>query len=556
MFFSLNKKILYTLGAFVLLVTIVFFIFFISLYRQKIQDNQDSIYMRNQYVVNLLYDNVAYQNQLAEISEAYPEIADKFNLHKFEEKMSAAQEELSNEQKLNAELRKNYDNNLETIKTGARMILFSLIFVLLLVVLLIFLLDYWVIQPIKKLTDISDKVSDGIFSSRIAQKYNRRFKDEFDTLYVTFNQMLDNMEHNIEEVKMRERFLQQLIDAVPDGIRVVDRDYNVIMANRAVYKLLNLSNSCIGHKCFHAYGQRCEACPQSRYNCPVAHFQQETQNTLYTIHEVGKIPLYISAAKLRYGFGENDYHIVEAIHDLSSDVRFSHQQKVSSLGFLSTSVAHEMKNNLGAIRLILEGLLENEYKDIPDDNENKKYLMMIYNQLVETVKIPERLLKLARYSETDVSEIDVGAAIKDMMQMIDYDAKRRGIIMSINVEPNLSMSGNEADFKMIILNLVQNAIKAMPDGGELRVSAEKSSRNIVINIRDSGVGIEEEKIKHIFEPFYSANEQVKSSGLGLAIVRSLVEKARGTISVKSKVGRGTRFTIRIPQNLKNHEQNM
>ena len=99
---------------------------------------------------------------------------------------------------------------------------------------------------------------------------------------------------------------------------------------------------------------------------------------------------------------------------------------------------------------------------------------------------------------------------------------------------------------MIILNLMQNAIKAMPDGGMLKIDGHKKGLSVVINVSDNGVGIDAEKIKHIFEPFYSGNNQVKSSGLGLAIVRSLMDKNKGKISVKSKINKGSTFTLKIP----------
>jgi len=549
MFFSLSKKILYTLMAFLVFLICIFFTIFINLYSQKLQDSQNLVYMRNQYVVGLLLENVEIKRKLSDISTNFPQIAEQYSIAPMKATLDEAQKELTKEQQLNEELKENYNNNVEAIRTGGKMIGLSLLVVVLLILLLIFLLDHWVIIPIEKLTDISEKVSKGVFSSRISHKPNSRFKDEFDTLYTVFNQMLDNTEKNIDEIKVREHFLQQLIDAIPDGIRVIDKDYNVIMANRAFYRLFSLKKSCVGQKCYCAYGYENNCCPASHFNCPIRTLQQNDCPDLYTIHDVNKKPLYVSAAKLQFGYGAENYHIVEAIHDLSGDVRFSHQQKISSLGFLSTSLAHEMKNNLGAVRLILEGILENEYKDIDNQDEHKKYLLMAYKQLVETVKIPERLLKLAQYSETDVSDINVAATVKDMTLMIDYDAKRRGIVVKIKVDSDLSVQMNEADFKMIILNLTQNAIKAMPDGGELNIYAEKNKRYVILHIQDTGIGIEDEKIAHIFEPFYSANAQVKSSGLGLAIVKSLIEKAKGSISVRSKIGRGTTFTVRFARKI-------
>lgn len=555
MYFNLNKKIIYSMLCLLVILVVIFFVIFINLYSQKLQDNQNSVYIRNQYVVSLLYDKVRLQQELAEIASKYPEIVSDSGLLQSNQGLNIAQEELSNEQKLNDELRQNYNNNREAIITGAKIVGISLLFVIFFILLVLFLLNYWVIVPVERLIKISNNVSAGIFSSRLKMPQARYFNDEFDILFNTFNKMLDTTEQNIEEGKLRAQFLQQLIDAIPDGIRVIDKDFNVIMANRAFYSLLNVKGDCSGKKCYEAYGfNDCDGCPISRYNCPVRHFKEDN-NDLHTIHEVGKLPLYVNAARLVFGKKADDYYIVEAIHDLSGDVRFSHQQKVSSLAFLSTSIAHEMKNNLGAIRLILEGLLNTDYKDLSDSDMRKKYLTMAYNQLVETVKTPERLLKLARYSDVDYSEINVKTAVNDMMLMIDYEAKRRGIVIKTDIAEDLSLWGNESDFKMIILNLSQNAIKAMPEGGELKISGESNATNTVLHIKDTGIGIEEEQIKHIFEPFYSANSHAKSSGLGLAIVSSLIEKWYGKISVKSKIGKGTEFTLRFPHKPKknNHK---
>lgn len=530
--------------AFLLLIVFIFLAIFINLYSQKVADNRNSVFMRNEYVVKLLYDNINLKKQLAEIGRQYPNILKGYNVYTISKELDTTRKELSNEQKLNEEFKKSYDNNREAIQTGAKVIGYSLVVVILLILLLLFLLDYWVIRPTERISTVSKQVTEGIYSSRLSVKKHTKFQDEFDILFTAYNQMLDSIEENIAQVKNREQFLQQLIDAIPEGIRVVDKHYNVIMTNKAFNTFLNLSHNSVGQKCYQAYGFKCDACPQSRYNCPVKYWKDGNDSILRTIHEIDKKPYYINAAKLK--LSAKEYYIVEALHDLSRDINYSHQQKVSSLGFLSTSIAHEMKNNLGAIRMILEGILESDYKAIPDDNISKKYLNMANNQLIEAIKTPERLLKLAQYSEDEVSRISVKAAVQDMMLMIDYDAKRHGIDTKIKIDDDVKFMINEADFKMIILNLAQNAIKAMPKGGILTVDCVKNTRSVILTIGDTGIGIAANKIKHIFEPFYSANNQVKGSGLGLAIVNSLVAKNKGKISVTSQVGEGTAFTLRFP----------
>lgn len=541
MFISINRKILLSITAFLFFICCIFFAIFFHVYAKQLQEGQNRSYTRNQYVVDLLLDNVALRKELAEILEKYPNIEKNTKLRYISSGISLSQEELSKEQRLNEEMRKNYNNNYETFIAGAKFISVSLFLVIFLIILLIFLLNRWVIFPMENLTKISSQVSQGILSSRLTVA-NKKFRDEFDILNTVFNQMLNNLEENIAEIKSNELFLQRLIDAIPEAIRVIDSDYNVVMANTALHKMFKLKESCVGKKCYFAYGFECEACPKSKYECPIKEIFERGKNNIHTIHEVNSSPLYISAAKLQASENKHNDYVIEAIHDLSNDVQFSHQQKVSSLAFLSTSIAHEMKNSLGAIRMIFEVILNNKVS-LPERN---KYLQMAYTQLVETIRTPERLLKLSQFNQEDSGIINVSSAVEDILIMIDYDAKRKGIAIQKSLDKNASVYGNESDFKMIILNITQNAIKAMPDGGTLDLDIRKQKNKVSIKIADTGIGMSQEQIKHIFEPFYSANTNAKSSGLGLAIVKSLVDKMKGKITVKSKEGKGSAFEITLP----------
>ena len=546
MYFSLSKKILYSLLAFLVLTALLFLVIFINLYSQKMSDNKNQTYMRNEYVVKLLNDNIRLQTKLAEIGQQYPDTLKDYNIYTISRELGSKRRELTNEQKLNDELMKNYNSNSEAIKTGAQVIGYSLFIIILLILLLLFLLDFWVIRPAQRISDVSSQVSSGIYTSRLPVNSQKLFRDEFDILYSAFNQMLDNIENNIAESSRREKFLQHLIDGIPEGIRVIDQNYNVIMTNRAFNQSLNLSEETSNQKCYAAYGyDECDGCPEGKYNCPIKFMKKNKDDVLHTIHEIGKTPFYLNAAKMP--INAYNFYVVEVLHDLSNDVRYSHQQNVSSLAFLSTSIAHEMKNNLGAIRLILEGMLEDNPNSAVDFESQKKYLLLIHKQLVEAVKTPERLLQLARYSEEETGEINIADAVQDMLHMIDYDAKRRGIFADMQIADDAKIFGNDADFKMIILNLLQNSVKAMPNGGSLTVTSSENTKNIMISVKDTGTGIDSKKLKHIFEPFYSATGKIKCSGLGLAIVKSLVGKMQGEIKVLSKVGVGTEFIMKFPR---------
>ena len=175
---------------------------------------------------------------------------------------------------------------------------------------------------------------------------------------------------------------------------------------------------------------------------------------------------------------------------------------------------------------------------------------MISSRIKECIKVPERLLKLSRTAEQTTSSFNIAANITDTLSLLDYEIKRQGIALVKSFSNTKeTLYGNETDFKMIILNLVQNAINAMPEGGTLEVKTNTNKDKIIVEIKDTGIGISETALKHIFEPFYSAtaNNQKKGTGLGLAIVKDLTLKFNGKISVNSKENIGTCFQIAFPR---------
>ncbi len=534
MFFSLNKRFFITIITFLLLCSGVFLIIFDSTIGKKIESEHSSLLQRNQYVIELLRENISLRRK---INLLQPET----NIQ-----VSNKQEELSREQKLNEELMASYNKDYHSFIESFRIIGISAAFTIFLLIMLWLLLKRWVISPIDKLISLSVDVANGDFSKRINIPTSK-VTDEFYTLMHTLNFMLNNIEANINDIKEKEVFLQNLIDAIPDAIRVIDNNFNVILSNKAYSTLIKNKHICKSTKCYEAYSKdNKEPCPLSQHLCPLNELKKSSKSTIKLIHSVNNRPLSINSARLNLN---NQYCIIESIRDLSDNVNYSHQQKISSLGFLASSLAHEIKNNLGAINIILDGLISKYHNNKDDTSEETKYLSMISNQIKESIKIPERLLKLSQSTDNS-SIINITNSITDILSLLDYEIKSKGIELIkhfSNVKE--SISGNETDFKMIILNLTQNAIQAMPHGGNLEIKTNTNKDEILITIKDNGHGIKEEDLKHIFEPFYSTHNQdeKKGTGLGLAIVKDLVQKFNANISVTSNINVGTCFTIKIPR---------
>lgn len=556
MFFSLNKKFLYTVAIFFLFTAILFVYTFYIAYGNKIQEEQKSTILRNQQYLELLYENITLRKELEALIHNNPDLPLSSPLQKYfqdDEHIQDKQDELSIEQKRAAKIVKNYDERYEAIRQGIKIVFSSAFLIILSMLLIWYLMKKWVLTPINNLSAVSKLVSAGNFSSRVETEKDTVFPDELDELTFTFNRMLDNIENNIKEIKNQETFLQSIIDSIPDGIRVIDSNADIIIANKEYYRQCG-SSDCINKKCYYSSQNRNTPCPHSMFTCPLHEIKVNHAKNVKVIQQFAHLPnrhLAINAAPL---FMENEkgkeLYIVESIRDLSEDIRFSHQQKLSSLGFLATSVAHEMKNHLGSIRMIIEGLLSKYYRKENAPEEEKKYLELINSQLSECINVPERLLKLGQYSSEEQMNVNCGDCIKDVLSLLDYEAKHGGIEILLELPPeDVFIRGSEGDFKMALINLTQNAFKAMPDGGKLRLSLKaEPSGKATIEIADNGIGIPKANLNRIFEPFFSEgkNSRTKGTGLGLSIVKSIIDKFKGTITVSSHEHQGTCFTLKFP----------
>ncbi len=541
MYLSLKKKIFYIVFALFVIMATLFLSIFILIYAEKYSSDFDSVSKRNQYVMSLLHDNITMQRKLNDIHIKVSPVMD--------DDLSAKQRELSQEARINEELQRNFNEQSKAFFDGMKIIGVSSMLSLISVLGLGLMLQRWVIVPINKLTEATQKISKGDFSYRISAKPKQFFFDEFDALASTFNSMISSIERNVAEIKNSERFLQALIDGIPDGIRVIDQNCNVVMHNNAYQKQFSSEGQKL--KCYEAYGFD-KVCPAGMFSCPLKELKSEKSSSISMIQNVSGRPLSVNAAPLKVLNSENEsnFYIIESIRDLSDDIRFSHQQKIASLGFLATSVAHEMKNNLGSTRMILEALLENTGQNKVLSPQDIKYLRMVYDQIVASVEIPERLLNLARNDPEKKEVFDLKDKVDDVLSLLDYEAKRNGVKITTQYKTSENkILGNTTDFKMIVLNLVQNAIKAMPSGGKLLISSNKNKNDVILKIQDTGTGIPSDKLPHIFDPFYSQGQasRAQGTGLGLAIVKSLVDKYRGKIEVSSIVGKGTTFEIRFPK---------
>ncbi len=553
MFVSLNRKIIYSILLLFLATSIIFVYTFYLIYGSKIQEEQINNIQRNQQYIDLLYRNINMSKELRQIIIKHPKITIDENIRKNIVILQSEEErlnQLASEQKKITEIIESYDQRYRTIQESLKIFGISSILIVLAIIVLGLLITRWILNPINKISAVATEVSKGTLSIRIPQDRRSKFTDELDYLTAIFNTMLDNLQNVISEIRDKEAFQQALIDSIPDGIRVIDKNYNIIAANKAYYHQVGAAQkNC--RKCYEASLKSNAPCPTETIHCPLNDILRNNKSNVKVVQQFCAFPqrhLSINAAPLLYN--NKKQYIVESIRDLSEDINFSHQQKLSSLSFLSTSIAHEIKNHLGALRMILEHLLDKFYAQKDDNSEEKKNLLLIYNELINCIDIPKRLLKLTRSSQNQSAPINVTDSINDVIGLLDFEIKSKGInIEFIQPPEEVLIKGDDADFKMVIINIVQNALKAMESNGILTISVKvDKSRHINISFSDNGIGIAPENINRIFDPFFSDGHDSakKGTGLGLSIAKSIVEKSGGRIKVSSTLGAGSCFTLSFP----------
>jgi len=222
-------------------------------------------------------------------------------------------------------------------------------------------------------------------------------------------------------------------------------------------------------------------------------------------------------------------------------------EKLTSLGQLAASIAHEVNNPLSGV-LVYTQLLN---KKIVNNNFSKEtalnYLSKMESELSRSTKLVRSLLDFARQSPPTLKETDINEIIKSALELVISSAHARNIKINKEFSPVLPKIKADTDqLQQVFINLILNSVQAMPDGGTLYLSTRRENGNIKIEIQDTGCGISPENLNRLFTPFFTTKKEVKGVGLGLAVSYGIIQRHHGKISVKSKEGEGTTFSICLP----------
>jgi two-component system, cell cycle sensor histidine kinase and response regulator CckA len=226
--------------------------------------------------------------------------------------------------------------------------------------------------------------------------------------------------------------------------------------------------------------------------------------------------------------------------------RVRRSEKMEALGSLAGGIAHEIRNPLGICSSAAQFLMEDDISP----EFRKECAEKIRLSLDRASEIIENLLRFARpRTERDLAPVRLIPVVREALKMAVDNRKEFEIQFSTSdcADEEVVVAGSAGLLHQVFVNLFLNAIGAMPDGGQLKVSVEESASEFLVRISDTGYGIQEKDLPRIFDPFYSAALDRKGMGLGLSIVYSIVKEHSGTVEVQSEYHKGSTFTVRLPR---------
>ncbi len=251
----------------------------------------------------------------------------------------------------------------------------------------------------------------------------------------------------------------------------------------------------------------------------------------------------------------NPYGTVIVFEDVTEKIRLQQQvltsEKLASIGLLSAGVAHEINTPLTGISSYVQILQKR-----PPDSKHAQILEKIEIQTERIARIIKNLLNFARNpSDTSFYRVDLKQVLEEIVALIEYKLKTMNINLVLELSPVKPIYAQGERLQQVFINIILNAIDAMPEGGILKIILFEKENEVIIKIEDTGTGIEEQHLPHIFDPFFTTKGIGKGTGLGLSISYAIIKEHEGHIAVESEKGKGTIFEISIPKNLEKRKMN-
>jgi signal transduction histidine kinase len=224
-------------------------------------------------------------------------------------------------------------------------------------------------------------------------------------------------------------------------------------------------------------------------------------------------------------------------------VQLAHTEKMAAVGTLAAGVAHEVNNPLGGILTCIENLRS----DLDDREGVERYLDLIHDGLKRIERTVANLLDFSRQRRMVLEPTSINHNLKHVVELVDFQLRKGDVEVRMDLDDDEPyVMADHFQMEQLFLNLVLNALQAMPDGGTLTLRTHTRDGKVTAEVRDTGVGIDREIRERIFDPFFTTRKVDEGTGLGLAVSDSIVASHGGTLEVESAPGEGSVFRVSFP----------
>jgi PAS domain S-box-containing protein len=342
-----------------------------------------------------------------------------------------------------------------------------------------------------------------------------------------------------EQVKMAEQQLENIFESMSDMVYFNSKDYEIKSVNRAVCNKIGLpAAQIIGRKCyevFHGMKEPNEKCPHHKtVSTKKAYIEELDDPTMGGTFLTSSSPIFDLTGEFI-----GSVHVVRDISELKSlREKLVMAEKMAALGEVAAKVAHEIRNPLVSVG----GFAKRLEKKL--DGNLREYAGIIVKEVERLEDILKEILGFVKEVRLIMEMVDLNSLLDEVTQLMESGLEDRGIIVTKDFRLQAEVFVDPNRVKEAFVNILSNAVQSISGSGSVSLSTYAKGGNAVVEVRDTGTGIQDEERPFIFDPFFTTKPS--GTGLGLAITHRIIQEHNGTIEVESEVGKGSVFRVFIP----------
>ena len=400
-------------------------------------------------------------------------------------------------------------------------------------VLLGLILSRSITGPIKDLTVKAKQMSQGDFNQKVDVKSN----DEIGQLGKMFNFLIDQLKISMSKLQQEKSKMETTFKYMADGVLTVDTEGNIIHVNPVARNIISLEND------------------NEKFDNVMAKIKENlslSEIHMKNYHGTGILERNGETYKIDYAPFMDERNEIGGVILVFKNITEQYKMEKMQKEFVA-NVSHELKTPITTIKSYTETLLDGALAEPPVAEE---FLKVINSESDRMSRLVSDLLRLSRmdYEQTKWSKekLNVHEMIDDVCSKLQIHAKIKDITIIVGeISEEFNILFDKDGFEQIMLNIIGNAVKYTPERGNVWINVEKDEKNIVISIKDNGIGIPKEDQSRIFDRFYRVDKartrQMGGTGLGLSIAKQIAEAHSSKIVVESEVQKGTKISVIIPE---------